>query len=80
MAGKNLVLKSISSRGEGRCVDIFMRPGGTFGFEEFRRDIEDARGWFPTGFFGDRIFASEEDALREARLKVPWLNDAMIGN
>ena len=56
-----------------------MRPDGTFGFEEFRRDIEDDRGWFPIGFFGDRVFESEEDALLEARSKVSWLNDAMNG-
>jgi len=27
-----------------RCVDVFARPDGTFGFEEFRRDPEDM-GW-----------------------------------
>ena len=68
MARKDIVLKSINFQGEGRCVDIFMRPDGTFGFEEFRRDIED-----------DRVFESEDDALLEARSKVSWLNDAMNG-
>ena len=79
MARKNIVLKSIKFQGEGRCVDIFMRPNGTFGFEEFRRDIEDDRGWFPIGFFGDRVFESEDDALLEARSTVSWLNDPMNG-
>ena len=79
MARKDIVLKSINFQGEGRCVDIFMRPDGTFGFEEFRRDIEDDRGWFPIGVFGDRVFESEDDALLEARSKVSWLNDAMNG-
>ncbi len=77
MSDKSVVLRSISIQAEGRCVDLFMRPDGTFGFEEFRRDVEDHRGWFPVGFFGDRIFESEEDALLEARSKVSWLNDAM---
>lgn len=77
MIAKNIVLKSINIQGEGRCVDIFMRPSGTFGFEEYRLDIEDDRGWFPIGFFADRIFENEDDALLEARSKVPWLNDAM---
>ncbi len=77
MSGKNVALRSINLQGENRCVDLFMRPDGTFGFEEFRRDIEDNRGWFPIGFFGDRVFDSEEDALLEARSKVSWLNDAM---
>jgi hypothetical protein len=77
MSSKNEALRSINLQGENRCVDLFMRPDGTFGFEEFRRDIEDNRGWFPIGFFGDRVFDSEEDALLEARSKVSWLNDAM---
>ncbi len=77
MAVKNTVLRSIDSQGENRCVDVFMRPDGTFGFEEFRRDFEDNRGWFPVGFFGDRIFDSENDALLEARLQISWLNEAM---
>ncbi len=79
MSDKIVVLRSINLQGENRCVDLFMRLDGTFGFEEFRRDIEDARGWFPIGFFGDRIFDSEEDALLEARSKVSWLRDAMNG-
>lgn len=79
MADKNRVLKSINLQGESRCVDIFLRPDGTFGFEEFRRDSEDNRGWFPIGFFGDRVFENEDDALLEAQSKVSWLNDAMKG-
>ena len=72
-------MKSINIGDEGRCVDIFMRPDGTFGFEEFRRDIEDDRGWYPIGFFGDQVFESEDEALCEARSKVAWLDDAMNG-
>ncbi len=79
MAGKNTVLKSINLPGENRCVDIFMRPDGTFGFEEFRRYMEDNRGWFPIGFYGDRVFNSEDEALHDARSEVSWLNDAMKG-
>jgi hypothetical protein len=71
IAGKHLVLRSINLDGETRCVDLFRRPDGTFGFEEFRRDSEDQQGWFPIGFFGDLIFDSEDDALVEARTKIP---------
>lgn len=77
MAVKNRVLKSINITDESRCVDIFLRPDGTFGFEEFRRDIEDSRGWFPIGFFGDLIFDSESDAMGEALIKVIWLKEKM---
>jgi hypothetical protein len=55
------------------------KPRVDIGFEEFRRDIEDDRGWFPIGFFSDQVFESEDGALREARSKVPWLDDAMNG-
>ncbi len=79
MARGNIVLKSINFQREGRCVDIFLRPNGTFGFDEFRRDIEDDRGWFPIGFIGDWVFDNEDAALLEARSKVSWLNDAMNG-
>ncbi|HEY2564091.1 MAG TPA: hypothetical protein VGI44_10300, partial [Acidimicrobiales bacterium] len=34
-----------------RCVDIFSRPDGTFGFEEFRRDPEDMGGMDPGCLF-----------------------------
>jgi len=84
VSGKNKVLRSINApssyaSGESRCVDVFRRPDGTFGFEEYRRDSEDARGWFPVGFFSDHVFGSEEAALREARARVRWLPGAIDG-
>ena len=80
MAHENKVMKSINSPDGARCVDIFVRPDATFGFEEFRRDSEDARGWFPIGNHGARIFRSEDDAFNEARSKVIWLEDAVKGD
>lgn len=75
MAHKNKVLKSINWHDEGRCVDIFVRPDGSFGFEEFRRDLEDGRGWFPIGFHGERVFEKSEGAFDAALVSVPWLSD-----
>jgi hypothetical protein len=40
-----VVSDSIENREHDRCVDLFRRPDGTFGFEEFRRDLEDASTW-----------------------------------
>lgn len=80
MPRETTVLRSINIPGEDRCCDLFRRSDGTFGFEEYRRDIEDGRGWFPIGFFGERVFDSEEAALRDARATVAWLNDAIIKN
>jgi len=77
MRQKNRVLKSINNEDESRCVDIFLRGEKTFGFEEFRRDFEDNRGWFPIGFFGDLVFDSEGDALGEAVVKVKWLKESL---
>jgi len=78
MVHRNRVLKSINIEGESRCVDIFIRRDGTFGFEEFRRDVEDNRGWFPIGFFGDQVFGSENQALEEALSRVVWLTAEML--
>jgi hypothetical protein len=72
-ARRNLVLASLEADGGDRCVDIFQRPDGTFGFEEYRRDSEDGRGWFRIGSFGDEAFASEGCARTAATKALPWL-------
>ena len=75
MVHENKVLRSINIPDGGRCVDIFQRPDGTYGFEEFRRDAEDLSGWFPIGGHGDRSFTTAEDAFEEAQAAVVWLKD-----
>lgn len=77
MPPKNRVLKSINIEDESRCVDIFQRRDNSFGFEEYRRDIEDNRGWFAIGFFGNLVFDSEARAHEAALLKVSWLARVM---
>lgn len=54
-------------------MDLFVRSDGTFGFEEYRRDIEDGRGWFAIGFHASAGFATAEEALGDALAKVEWL-------
>jgi hypothetical protein len=54
---------------------VFQRIDGTFGFEEYRRDPEDGRGWFAIGWFGEQQFSTSSDALIEARKRILWLND-----
>ena len=76
---RNKVVRSINAPGESRCVDVFRRPDGSFGFEEYRRDSEDARGWFPIGFYEAQVFDAAESALAAAQAKVPWLSDAIKG-
>jgi hypothetical protein len=54
-------------------VDIFARPDGTFGFEEFRRDPEDMGVWTPVAYFSAREFATEAEAVDAARAKISGL-------
>lgn len=77
MGAKNLVVRSINVAGNDRCVDIFRRPDDTFGFEEYRRDVEDQRGWFAIGFYGTETFETETAALAAALATVTWLQDAI---
>ena len=59
------------------CVDVFLRPSGTYGFDEFRRDPEDSgRGWYSIGHYGAAEFVSFEAALEAARKSVAWLSAA----
>lgn len=77
MAHKNKVMRSINLDGENICVDIFRRPDGTYGFDEYRRDPEDTNGWFSIGHFGDQVFSDVEAALGQAQRSVFWLTDKM---
>lgn len=78
MAHVNKVLRSVNLPGETICVDIFQRPDGSFGFDQFRRDPEDGRGWYSIGHFGNQRFDSEAAATRSACDQVHWL-DALLG-
>jgi len=72
-----LVLSSFETFDGDRCVDIFERENGTFGFEEFRRDPETRTGWFRVGNFEGMIFSEREDALTSARKHVQWLGPVL---
>jgi len=72
-SGKPKVLRSIEADDGVRCVDLFQRPDGSYGFEEYRRDGEDPRGWYRSGSHGARRFATMAAALEQARAAVPWL-------
>ncbi len=72
-----VVVDSIENFEANRCVDLFRRPDGTFGFEEFRRDVEDGGTWTPTAYFSVRMFDSDSEALVAAKTVVPWLADRL---
>lgn len=77
MAHQNTVIHSFNLDGDLICVDVFQRPDGTYGFDEFRRDPEDVRGWFSIGHLGALVFDDAAAALSEARRRVDWLDDAL---
>ena len=79
MAHAHRVLRSIETDDGGRCVDLFIRGDGSFGFEEYRRDIEDGRGWFAVGFYAAARFPTADEALQNALGKVEWLSSAIGG-
>lgn len=72
-----LVFDSIENEVHDRCVDLFRRPDGSFGFEEFRRDVEDAGLWTPVSYFSGAVYASGEAALAAAVRSVLWLAAAL---
>ena len=70
-----VVLRSLETEDGTRCVDLFRRPDGTFGYEEFRRDPEDRGIWTPVRFASVVSFASLEQAHAAAGAAVVWLAD-----
>lgn len=68
-----VVVESVENPEHDRCVDIFARPDGSFGFEEFRRDAEDAGAWTPVAYFSFLRHASKAEALAGAARRVAWL-------
>ena len=74
------VLASPSTPAIDRCVDVFVRWDGTFGFEEFRRDPEDMGAWTPVAYYSAREFQTKVEALTAARAAVPWLSAVLDGS
>jgi len=70
-----IVLVSLETEDGLRCVDLFRRPDGTFGYEEFRRDPEDRGAWTPIGFASGLSHATLEQARAAAEAAVVWLGE-----
>ena len=67
------VHRSIESEDGTRCVDFFVRPDGTFGFEEFRRDPEDRGDWTPVAYYSAIAHPTEDAAIERAQAHIVWL-------
>ena len=72
-AEKPTVLTSLESADGFRCVDIFRRADGTFGFKEFRRDPEDAGRWTLVADYSDRVYPTRDAAVNGAASFIAWL-------
>jgi hypothetical protein len=71
-----LVLASIENFERDRCVDL-SSPDGTYGFDEFRRDVEDRGEWTPVSYYSGSIFEYREAAPAAAMQSAMWLEDAV---
>ena len=68
-----LVIESIETSDGDRCVDIFRRADNTYGFEAYRRDLEDPNGWFPIGRHRFTNYDTEAEARTAAKHRISWL-------
>jgi len=75
-----VVFASIENAEHDRCVDIFYRPDRTFGFEEFRRDIEDAGAWTPVRFFSGNVYRSSEETYQAAESLIAWFAEVLASD
>ena len=69
------VVRCFDNPWDGLCVDIFHRPDGTFGYQEYRRDHETGEGWFPIGDHAAAHCQTQADAVNLARARIVWLNE-----
>jgi len=68
-----LVVASHETPERARCVDVFSRPDGSWGFEEFRKDPADMGAWTPVSYFSGREYPTETAAVVAAKQAIPWL-------
>lgn len=68
-----VVFNSVEDAFHERCVDLFERPDGSFGFEEFRRDFEDQGRWTAVQYYSGKSYPSREAAWDAATNAVAWL-------
>jgi hypothetical protein len=69
------VVATLHNRDADRCVKIIKQPDGKFGFQEYRRDPEDAGGWTLVRQNPRGTFASRAQAAAAAEDDVAWLRD-----
>ena len=69
------VVTTVHNRDADRCVKIIRQPDGRFGFQEFRREPEDAGGWTLVSEGSRGAHATQVQALAAAEDDVAWLRE-----
>jgi hypothetical protein len=69
------IVATVHSDDAHRCVKVIKQPDGTFGFQEFRREPEDAGGWMLVAENSGATLATERQALAAARSSIAWLSE-----
>lgn len=73
-----MVIKSIEDESGMNCVDVTSCPDGKFTFKVFRKDPEDQGRWTLVADYSGLQFDTEDQALRQAATKIPWLVEALL--
>ena len=71
---KRTVLASLETTDGTQCVDFFVRPDGSFGFEHYRADLDGAGRWQSLNKFSHLVFATGDEALCSAKQGLPCLD------
>ena len=66
------IVKRIESGTGDRAIEIFLRPDGSYGFEEFRF-VQPENAWIPIGPGTVPFHDSAETAEADARGRIDWL-------
>ena len=74
----SVVINSVEDESGINCVDVTSRPDGRFSFKVFRKDPEDEGRWTLVADYSGLQFDTEEEALRNAAEKIPWLAELRI--
>ena len=69
-----LVISSPETEDGRFCVDIYRNADGVFGWDEWRREVEDPTGWQATGRLSSRTFETAEGARQAADQSIEWLS------
>jgi hypothetical protein len=68
------IVKTIVHPDGNRKMNVFQRPDGSFGFEEWHWGTEE-ECWYPFGKYSIAFIDTIEPALQEIRGRVSWLDE-----